>query len=114
MQVARPFPEGDRIHAITTGELLHEPRSLLHRSSPGIRFLRGELKKPANMSAGIEQQPACERRRVRMVAKNPMPIAADLKSATRFGAPVQIADAATSHVIRLIYNFNLFQRMAES
>jgi len=55
MQVTRPLAEGEGVHPITAREGLHQPRRLLHSSTPVRGFLRCEGDRTRQVAARIQQ-----------------------------------------------------------
>ena len=99
MQVPGSFAKGDGIHPITTGELLHQLRGLLHGRAPGAGFLGGEVDRATQMAAGIQQKPARDRRRIGMVAQHPVRPARDLVAPAGDWVSVLLADSATAQAV---------------
>jgi len=94
MQVASPLPEGDGIDPFTPRELAHEARGSLNRPAPGCGLSRGEIDRAAQMARRIEEQPARQGRRIRMMAQQPEVVAADLPALPGIGIAVKTADPA--------------------
>ena len=71
MQVGGAFPESDHVHPLTTGELAHQGTTAGQGLAERGRFGFREVGGAAQVAAAVEQQPAQQGRRRRMVAQNP-------------------------------------------
>ena len=95
MEMAGALTEGNRIHPVTSADLLNQERSTLHGAPPVRSFRRVEVSGASEMTSGIKQTPTDKWRWMGMVPKQPVLAPPDLKMRKRGIIAMNAADTAS-------------------
>ena len=97
MKVLGPLAKGDGIHALASGDLLHESTRIAYSGTPVQGFRIGEIHGAGTVTQGIQQKPTGERRWIGVMAQNPELGSPNLITLSSCRVGMQLTDGAVFH-----------------